>query len=781
MPSRPRVALALLCVVALTHPLRAAAAGVGLPSFERILEGIPASDASGPLARPWLGGFEKARPQFGDADGDGDEDLFVFEDIGRLRLYRNDGPPAAPQFAFQTDDWTGLHDYYFGRVVDIDVDGDLDLFVQAPDFLTSVGGVDVFAPGAYLYTNVGTAASPVFQNLSAHPAGYVTDAIGDPIPMVTTSPDFVDLEGDGDQDLLFGDPTGAFFLYRNVGSPASASFQFESDHYDDLLVVFGSCGSSRAEPVPLSHFLRGPSLRHGYMLLSFFDLEGDTRPDLFLGDQFNSNVYYIKNQGGTPNPHFTCETQSYFPQQLTFEQNLVATFTDLDADADPDVLLGSGTSSFTGLFQFRNDGSPSAPTFSLAVPNFLPEFDAGRNSAPCFADLDGGGLPDLFIGAQGAEGQLIQFWNNVGTSLAPAFALEDSSWVRALSYGWAVPEFADLDGDSRPELFVGTFSGAVRWFRIVVPEERLLDQSRGGGAGVTKAAILREVRNDPAFGVPGTKRINARLDFNAVPRFIDDDGDGDLDLVLGSWKTTTPIDTRLVFFRNDGTPQQPDMVFVTNDWRGLGSMGQGLAPAFGDLDGDGDKDLLVGRVEGTLACFVNEGTPTLPMFVPGPDPFADIDIGGDPVLGGSVPFLVDLDGDADMDLAVGELGGGLNLFRNIGPAGPVPSPVTRLDPPAGAVPQGHPQSFTVAARPVPSRAEVTITLAIPNAGHTKVEVFDTAGRRVATLWDGSADVGERAFVWTGRDATGRRAAPGIYFVRATLGDQVASKRVVLLH
>ena len=872
MNARHRALSALVVVVSCAAAFPAAAGGGDcLAHFERILDGIPASDTNGPLARPWLGGWEKARPQFGDADGDGDEDLFVFEDIGRLRLYRNDGPPGAPHFTFLTDDWTGLHDLYFGRVVDIDMDGDLDLFVQAPDFLTNIGGSDVLRPGAYVYTNVGTAASPVFQNLSLDPDGYLVSTTGEPIPMVTTSPDFVDLEGDGDQDLLFGDPTGAFYLYRNVGTPSSPAFQFETDHYDDLLVVFGSCGSSRTDPVPLSRFLDDSGLRHGFMLLSFFDLEGDGRPDLFLGDQFNSNVYYIRNQGGTPSPHFTCETQSYFPfpPQLLIEQNLVSAFTDLDGDSDPDVLVGSGTSSYTGLFQFRNDGPPSAPTFSVVSTNLLPELDAGRNSAPCFADLDGGGLLDLFVGAQGSEGQVFQQWNNVGSAQSPAYSLQNPPWAPVLQIGWAVPEFADLDADSDLDLFMGTSSGAVRWFR---------------NDGTPTAPSFSEVTTDPAFGIPSTKRINARLEFNAIPRFLDDDGDGDLDLVAGSWRGAVPVDTRLVFFRNDGTRTAPDMVFVTSDWRGLGTVGQQPSPTFGDLDGDGDADLIVGRVDGTLACFVNVGTPAVPSFVPGPDPFDDLDIGGDPTLGGSIPFLVDLDGDGDTDLAVGELGGGVNLFRNVGAAAPAPPEPALLDPPPGGAIDGRepfrfdwasvtdptngqectyelriagaptdppwtwrilagltqseatltlhegdfrfrqnfvwtvvahgcrpapvpawragihstwdhlhgedpgtpdpvirqPQRLAVAVQPVPSRADVTITVAIPEVGPARVEIFDASGRRVRTLWNGNAEVGERALMWNARDAAGVRVAPGIYFIRATLGAETATRRIVLV-
>ncbi|MFN8180209.1 MAG: FG-GAP-like repeat-containing protein [bacterium] len=867
MSFRHRAAAALLVLLVFATAQGASAGSACVPTFQRIVGQIPADDGGGPLERPWLGGWDLARPQLADEDGDGDEDLFVFEDVGRLRFYRNDGPPASPHFTFITDDYGGVHQLFFGRVVDIDSDGDLDLFVQAPDFPTDIGGSTVYRPGAFLYTNVGGPGAPIFQNLSSDPGGYVVDETGARIPMVTTSPDLVDLEGDGDKDLLFGDPSGAVFLYRNVGTPASPVFRFETDHYDDLLIVFGSCGGSDPGPHTLAQFVAalGPSLRHGYMLFSFFDLEGDGRPDLFLGDQFNSNVYYLKNQGGTPNPHFTCETESYFGQLPASGQDLVSTFGDLDGDGDPDVLVGSGTSGESGLFQFRNDGPPGAPTFSLVSSDFLPEIDVGVNSTPAFASLDGGAVPDLFLGSGSQE--RIARWENVGTLHAPAFTLAAPTWMDFAGAGsWSCPEFCDLDADGDLDLFLGTFAGAVRWFR---------------NDGTSVAPSYHEVV-DASFGVAASKRINAKLDADAVPRFLDDDGDGDLDLVCGQWSFTGA--TSLVFFRNDGTPQQPDFNWVTNDWRSLGFSGQALAPAFGDVDGDGDPDLVVGRLDGTLAYFSNEGTPAVPSFVAGPDPFAGIDVGGG-ANGGSVPCLVDLDGDGRVDLAVGELGGGLDLYRNVGATAPAPLAPALLDPPADAAidgrlpyrfdwssstdpvtaqectyelrlamspadppwkwrifsgltaseatitihegdfryrhyfywtvvahgcrpapiptwrrgvhatwdPRGdvgppgtpdpvhrHPPALAVTARPVPSAADVAITLALPEAGRARVDVFDAAGRRVATLWDAAAEAGDRELRWSGRDSKGARVVPGIYFVRATLGDHAVSRRIILV-
>jgi hypothetical protein len=641
-----------------------AAAESGLPAYSRVLDGVPVFDGMGPVERPWLGGWETPRPQLLDADGDGDADLFVFESIGRLRFYRNDGTPSAPDFVFVTDDWGGVHDAYFGRVVDVDGDGALDLLTQAPEFETEIGGQTVFRTGAYLYMNQGTSTEPVLVNQSTHPQGYLVDTSGDPIPCVTTAPDLVDLEGDGDKDLIMGDPSGSFILYRNVGTPGAPAFVFETDHYQDLLIVFGSCTGEAAEPRTLGAMLEADAgLRHGYMLFTFHDVDGDGLMDLFLGDQFNSNVYFLENLGGTPNPEFACRTQDYFPPQPDFAQMLVTAMADLDADGDPDAILGSGVSFTTGLFLFRNDGTPTAPLFRILDPDYLAELDFGGNATVTFADLGGSGVPDLFFGT-GSDQRVARF-GNYGAPGAPSFGLDEPVWLPLPNAAWAAVEFADLDGDGDLDRFVGMTSGAVRWWR---------------NTGTPTAPAFTEVTNDAAFGDVVGRTIRTVVNAQAVPRFLDDDGDGDLDLIVGGWSFSG--EARLILFRNDGSRQVPNLVLASTDWRGFGVLGQQLAPVFGDQDGDGDLDLLVGRLDGTFVRAENLGTPAVPVFGP-MEVVPGLDVGQ-----GAVPAFLDIDGDGDADLVVAESAGGLNLFR-ADPTGPAPPAFALEAPAAGAAVNGR--------------------------------------------------------------------------------------------
>jgi hypothetical protein len=78
--------------------------------------------------------------------------------------------------------------------------------------------------------------------------------------------------------------------------------------------------------------------------------------------------------------------------------------------------------------------------------------------------------------------------------------------------------------------------------------------------------------------------------------------------------------------------------------------------------------------------------------------------------------------------------------------------------------------FRVETSPNPAPGAATIRFQLPREAATAFTVYDTAGRRVASLGRGTWEAGESSIVWNGRDADGRRVAPGVYFVRGTTSD-----------
>lgn len=87
----------------------------------------------------------------------------------------------------------------------------------------------------------------------------------------------------------------------------------------------------------------------------------------------------------------------------------------------------------------------------------------------------------------------------------------------------------------------------------------------------------------------------------------------------------------------------------------------------------------------------------------------------------------------------------------------------------------------LAPAPNPSTGSTRVTFSAAARGAFTLAVYDVAGRRVAVLFDGVAEPGDREVIWDGRDAEGRRSPSGIYFARLSCeGTGVATRKVVLV-
>lgn len=156
----------------------------------------------------------------------------------------------------------------------------------------------------------------------------------------------------------------------------------------------------------------------------------------------------------------------------------------------------------------------------------------------------------------------------------------------------------------------------------------------------------------------------------AYPVFFDADADGLQDLLVANYgyfniDAQGIYDGQIACFRNTGTASAPAFQLVTTNYADILSLSvRGTYPAFGDLDGDGDADLITGRDDGTLLYFKNiAGTGNAANFVFNSQNYAGIDVGNF-----STPQLVDVNKDGLVDLLIGERDGNLNYFHNTGTA-----------------------------------------------------------------------------------------------------------------
>jgi hypothetical protein len=178
-----------------------------------------------------------------------------------------------------------------------------------------------------------------------------------------------------------------------------------------------------------------------------------------------------------------------------------------------------------------------------------------------------------------------------------------------------------------------------------------------------------------------TKRflVDDMLDLGSVshPAFADIDGDGLTDLLVGNvgyytpkvgTTPATPNNASLYLFKNIGTATQPAFDLVNSNYLNMAVYAPNdfdFSPSFGDMDADGDLDLLVGSNLGALYYFRNEGGPGNPMVLE-----QDIDVMWISMDVGvsSSPAMFDADQDGKMDVLIGERQGNINYFKNIGSA-----------------------------------------------------------------------------------------------------------------
>jgi len=84
------------------------------------------------------------------------------------------------------------------------------------------------------------------------------------------------------------------------------------------------------------------------------------------------------------------------------------------------------------------------------------------------------------------------------------------------------------------------------------------------------------------------------------------------------------------------------------------------------------------------------------------------------------------------------------------------------------------------AQPNPFNPTTRIVFEMPAHGDVEVRIHDAAGARVRTLYDGPLTGGAHALPWDGTDGRGLPVASGVYFVRVSGADEVATTRLVLM-
>jgi Ca2+-binding RTX toxin-like protein len=571
-------------------------------------------------------GAESA-PALGDLDGDGDLDLVVGGSDGTVRYFRNDEGSFTPLNGPGNNPFNGIDVGIYSKpaLADIDDDGDLDLVVGDSD----TGTLFYFENNAGGFTERTGAANP-FDSVSI---GY--DA----------APAFGDVDGDGDLDLVVGAYNGFLNYFRNDGGTYVAVTAPDENPFHDIF---------------------DPDV---YSAPALADLDGDGDVDLVLGGLEGIFRYY-RNDGGA----FTQGSTDHPLAGFDIGSDSKPTFGDLDGDGDLDLVAGE----FDGnLNYFRNDlpvgvqvvvnvtaendtpvltGLRPAVTFAENTVNAAPQrLDASVSFTDADNNFDGGTLTVAGLLAEDTVSI-----RNQGTSTGQ---IGFNATTGAVTFGGT--QIGTATGGKGGTLTV-TFTAAATAATIEALIENLTYANSSHTPTASRTLTITVTDADDAatgdFARPTfTHLVGAGLnpfhgidaDFEPAPALGDIDGDGDLDLVMGVSYGT------LRYFRNDAG-SFTELTGSNNPFNGI-DIGIFSNPALADIDNDGDLDLVAGEgVSGTLFYFQNNAG-TFTQLTGSANPFGSIDVGNE-----STPAFGDVDGDGDLDLVVGEYDGNLNYFRNDG-------------------------------------------------------------------------------------------------------------------
>ncbi len=558
-----------------------------------------------PYDHPFLGGFVVPRPQFVDLDEDGDPDLFIQERSGELIHFENVGSPGAPDFVWRTDRFGELEVGEWSVFVDLDHNGRYDLltelpysymrvyrnegtpaepdFVVAQDSLRNAEGRPIFADRQNIPHLTDLDCSGNWDLFLGRIDGMIThlrevpgSAGGaEPYPRFehvterfenieiigqigatrhgANAMSFIDMTGDGTLDLLWGDYfEPSVLMIENTGGCPNYNLD---NPPEPLFTPEGNIATSGHNvPVPAS-------------------LVGDGRMDLIvgvLGGAFNPNLTASTNLH-----HYRRGDDDLFRKEserflytIDVGSESIIDLGDVTGNGLPDLVVGNKIDPVhnrTGrLYLFLNEGSEGDPRFQLADTLSLDEI---YHYAPTLGELYGDGRNHLALGTWN-DG--VQFYRNTAPEGEVHFERDESLQVTLTRGSHTVPALADLTGNGLLDLVVGKSNGALSFFRNV---------------GTAEAPDF-ELVTDDYFDIDAGRR--------SAPYLADITGNGLPDLLVGR------EDAGVLLFRNEGTAEAPDFV-LDGDFE-LHTHPHARAVPI-DLSGDGRVEILSGSASGGVIYF----------------------------------------------------------------------------------------------------------------------------------------------------------------------------------
>lgn len=616
---------------------------------------------------PWAGGFNN--PQFSpvDLNGDGFEDLFVFEKHGRRAYtFLNDGIQNqisftyAPEYESLFPEMTGI-----GLLHDYNCDDQPDLFTQ------QISDIRVYkniaAPGS---TPKFELAYPVLPAQIFNNQSHVYTLAGD-IPAIG------DINGNGKTDIISFHQLGEFAsLFENISDDCDSLELrrvegcwglFREDGLSASIALLDSnciaiSGGIEEKPPNQDPKHERGNLRHPGSSLTQFDLSGNGLPDLLLGDVESPYLKALYNTGTSDSAVIT-QKESRWPQnsvEVNISTKPAAFFADVNNNGLHDAIVSpsepNASQDFDNVWLYTNTGTTTAPEFTFTRTDFLARemLDFGTGAHPKFVDFDGDGLDDLIVGNAGYfEGYdfisfvttrkaQLAYYRNTGTAQNPEFTLETLDYDSLSKHNTSglFPDFADMDNDGDLDMIAGTISGELYYF----------ENTAGQG-------------NMPQFQLADTFYMGIFAGTYTKPLLYDLNKDGKLDLLVGQYNGT------IHYYENKGTASSPQFNTTPTqttlggiNHRNPGEPGV-ISPFVAPYPNQNSSDkLFTGTHNGRLIIYdIPQNNPETADY----DVIDQITFSAKSIS----PAAADLNGNGAPEIIYGQLTGGVTLLENNPQAG----------------------------------------------------------------------------------------------------------------
>ncbi len=558
---------------------------------------IPVSIDDNQLPDPWAGGINAAQYGRLDLNGDGLNDLVLYDRSSNLvNTFIN----TSGEFIYNPDYRIYLPEDLQGWILfkDYNCDGKKDLFSNS-NF------------GMKVYQNITASGSEPDWELVADPvltlgsSGMINLQVN-----ITDVPAIDDVDGDGDLDVLvYNYAIGGFIRYhKNMSVERSGScglldfelvsrnwgFFEECDCHVYAFEEFGeTCGDLAQARV----------MHPGGKSLLLIDMDNDGDKDFLGGHEQCDEFYFLENKGTAEEARMN-EFSEDFPSPenpANFPIFPAGFFDDFDDDGindlivspnteyNPDKTINYGRSSW----YYKNNGTNELPQFDFVTGTFLQSgmIDLGENSVPVLVDEDGDGDLDLLVGSNGyASGSqfygYLSLFRNTGSNTNPIYSLADKDYhgLGEVNQYDMMPMVADLNHDGFLDLVVvstkpDTKSVETRWYKSM----------GGDDSGLNLNASFEILEID--------------LKINDTPYFTDVNEDGLIDMLIG--KSTG----RLEYYTNNGSDSDPffileDPAFLDIDDSFI-EFRRNLVPFVNDINLDGLDDLLTTDYTGELTVYLD--------------------------------------------------------------------------------------------------------------------------------------------------------------------------------